>query len=391
MTDPAISASLMTVDPRGLAGTTALVMAGLLVLLYVYRRRSYILYWCSGWMLAAVSFFMAARPYGNDTIANLAYGISQFLGILSGLFFVVSADAYIARPRWRREYGLMLLPVALWFVLAPIPLQFRAVFAPGHLLAGGAMIAAGAAHLMLLRRRRLLGAAVVALALIAVGVGHFLIVYEAPHPVAPEASLVFITFTAAFLVGAVGMQLMTFEDMTYELRAANRQLESAQANLRELAITDALTHCRNRRFFDEIIGRELKRHRRYGIPLSLIFIDVDRFKVINDELGHETGDQVLQHVASFLVTRVREADFVFRWGGDEFMILLSCREPEANARAAMLQQAFADSDYVTTLPPGVGLSIGCVEVPIETVDVMEYVRIADERMYADKRKTGARR
>ena len=253
------------------------------------------------------------------------------------------------------------------------------------------MIAAGAAHLMLLRRRRLLGAAVVALALIAVGIGHFLIVYEAPHPVAPQASLVFISFTAAFLVGAVGMQLMTFEDMTYELRAANRQLESAQANLRELAITDALTHCRNRRFFDEIIGRELKRHRRYGIPLSLIFIDIDRFKVINDELGHETGDQVLQHVASFLVTRVREADFVFRWGGDEFLILLSCREPEAIARAAMLQQAFADSDYVTTLPPGVALSIGCVEVPIETVDVMEYVRTADERMYADKRKSGAKR
>jgi hypothetical protein len=52
MNQPAISASAMTVDPRGLAGTTALVMAGLLVLLYVYRRRSYILYWCSGWLFA---------------------------------------------------------------------------------------------------------------------------------------------------------------------------------------------------------------------------------------------------------------------------------------------------------------------------------------------------
>jgi diguanylate cyclase (GGDEF)-like protein len=390
MGDQAISASTMTVDPRALAGTTALVMAALLVLLYVYRRRSYILYWCSGWMLAALSFFMAARPYGTDALANLAYGISQFAGILSGLLFVISADAYIARPRWRREYGLTLLPVLLWFLLAPIPLGFRAVFAPGHLLTGGAMIAAGAAHLMLLRRRRLLGAIVVALTLILVGAGNFLIVYEAPHPVAPEAARVFVAFTATFLVAAVGMQLMTFEDMTYELRATNRQLESAQANLRELAITDALTRCRNRRFFDEIIGRELKRHLRYGVPLSLIFIDIDRFKVINDELGHETGDHVLQHVASFLVTRVREADFVFRWGGDEFLILLTCREAEANARASMLQQAFAESDYVTTLPPGVGLSIGCVEVPVDTTDVMEYVRIADERMYADKRKSGAR-
>jgi diguanylate cyclase (GGDEF)-like protein len=333
---------------------------------------------------------MAARPYGTEKIADLAYGISQFFGIVSGLVFVISADAYIARPRWRREYGLTLLPVMMWFVLAPLALDFRSVFAPGHLVAGGAMIAAGAAHLMLLRRRRLLGAFVVALTLIAVGIGHFVIVYEAAHPVADEASRVFLAFTAIFLVAAIGMQLMTFEDMTFELRTTNRQLEAAQSNLRELAITDALTRCRNRRFFDEIIGRELKRHARYSIPLSLIFIDIDRFKMINDELGHETGDHVLQHVASFLVTRVREADFVFRWGGDEFLILLSCREPEADARGAMLQQEFADSDYVTTLPPGVGLSVGCAEVPVDTKDVMEYVRIADERMYADKRKTGAR-
>ena len=83
------------------------------------------------------------------------------------------------------------------------------------------------------------------------------------------------------------MQLMTFEDMTYELRVTNRRLESAQGELRQLVITDALTGCRNRRFFDEVIGRELQRHRRYGIPLSLLFIDIDRFKVINDTLGHE--------------------------------------------------------------------------------------------------------
>ena len=91
-----------------------------------------------------------------------------------------------------------------------------------------------------------------------------------------------------FLVTALGMQLMTFEDMTYELRRTNRRLESAQSELRQLVITDALTGMRNRRFFDEVIGRELQRHRRYGTPLSIVFIDVDRFKVINDTLGHDS-------------------------------------------------------------------------------------------------------
>ena len=99
---------------------------------------------------------------------------------------------------------------------------------------------------------------------------------------------------ALYLVTALGMQLMTFEDMTYELRLTNRRLESAQGELRQLVTTDALTGCRNRRFFDEVIGREMQRHRRYDIPLSLVFIDIDRFKAINDTLGHEAGDRVLR-------------------------------------------------------------------------------------------------
>ena len=104
------------------------------------------------------------------------------------------------------------------------------------------------------------------------------------------------------------MHLLVFEDMTYELRVINCQLQGAQAELHELAIIDPLTGCHNRRFFDEVIGRELQRHRRYHIPLSLLFVDIDCFKAVNDSLGHEAGDRVLQDVAAFLKCNVREAD-----------------------------------------------------------------------------------
>jgi diguanylate cyclase (GGDEF)-like protein len=195
----------------------------------------------------------------------------------------------------------------------------------------------------------------------------------------------FVLSLVLYLVAALGMQLMTFEDMTWELRRTNRRLEAAQGKLRRMVITDSLTGCRNRRFFDEVIGRELQRHRRYGIPMSVLFVDVDRFKAVNDTLGHDVGDRVLREVASFLLSNIREADYVFRWGGDEFLILLSCGEDEGRRRGTALQVDFARYSTAATLPSGVGLSIGCAEISAETDDVMALIKLADERMYENKR------
>jgi len=174
--------------------------------------------------------------------------------------------------------------------------------------------------------------------------------------------------------------------MTYELRVTNARLEAAREELSHLVTTDALTGCRNRRYFDQVIGREVQRHRRYRIPLSLVFIDVDRFKIINDTLGHEAGDRLLQRVAGFLIRNVREVDYVFRWGGDEFLILMSCREDEATRKATDLQAAFAASLETEDLPAGLGLSVGCVEVAGESDDIVALVKVADERMYTDKKR-----
>ena len=121
------------------------------------------------------------------------------------------------------------------------------------------------------------------------------------------------------------MHLLIFEDMTYELRVINRRLEAAQAELMQAAITDPLTGCHNRRFLEQVMDRELQRHARFGLPLSLLFIDLDRFKSINDTIGHEAGDEVLRYVARFLRQHIREADYIFRWGGDEFLVLITCR------------------------------------------------------------------
>jgi diguanylate cyclase (GGDEF)-like protein len=77
---------------------------------------------------------------------------------------------------------------------------------------------------------------------------------------------------------------------------------------------------------------------------------------------------------------------VFRWGGDEFLVLISCGEGEAMRRAVALQEAFAASPQLASLPPGVALSIGCVEVPPDASDILPFVQAADERMYVDKKR-----
>ena len=379
------SSVMMTVDPRLLAGLAGYLTAGLLLLLFAYRRRTYILFWCLAWAATGTGLILAARPGVNDTAAAVLFGVSQFIVFVGGLAFLVAAWSYRSTFRPRRLHVLLLTLVLVWFMLAPMVLGPASVFIPGHLLIAATLFAGAGAQMLVLRRVWLRATAAPGLMLALMATAHLYLALEVGDPFADAAGRVFLAMVAIFLLSGLTMQIMVFEDMTSELRQANYQLETAQAELRERAVTDPLTKCRNRRFFEEIIGKELKRHRRYNIPLSLLFVDINNFKAINDELGHDTGDRVLQEVAEFLMRNVREADYVFRWGGDEFLVMWSCREAEAHRRAAALQAAFASAPGLRSLPAGVGLSIGCVEVPADAVDIVTYVQRADELMYVNKR------
>lgn len=378
---PSVGLDSALINPRLLLGVETAVVATLLLLLYIYRRRSYILWWMWGWLALSAGSMLSAESLNSVKLDAMVFGLAQFLRIVAGLLFVVATDAYRQAPRLQRSYGILLLPVAIWFTLSPAALGPVAVYSPGFLLVAGSMASAGVAHLLLGRQARLLGATLV---------GTMLLCFAAVNAYLAttsdlNAAGVLLPIVVIFLLAALGMQLMTFEDMTFELLRANRRLEAAQNDLHQAVITDPLTGTRNRRFFDEVIGREMQRHRRYKTPLSIVFIDVDHFKRINDTLGHETGDQVLREVASFLLRHIREADYVFRWGGDEFLVLISCGEHEALRRGRELQAAFAQSPHLAELPPGVALSVGCVEVPADATDIMPFVQTADERMYEDKK------
>jgi diguanylate cyclase (GGDEF)-like protein len=98
---------------------------------------------------------------------------------------------------------------------------------------------------------------------------------------------------------------------------------------RRQALIDPLTGCLNRRAFDSIFQREAERSRRLGTGISLILFDVDHFKRINDVYGHQTGDEVLRRLAIRARLTLRSSDLLFRWGGEEFVVLLPHTEPSA--------------------------------------------------------------
>ncbi|PLX44977.1 MAG: hypothetical protein C0611_13465, partial [Desulfobacteraceae bacterium] len=168
-------------------------------------------------------------------------------------------------------------------------------------------------------------------------------------------------------------------------------LKNAQEyhKLKEMAVKDGLTGILNRKGFQNFIQKEFHRAKRYHRPLSLIMIDVDNFKKINDSLGHQAGDYVLLELAGCLKRSVRQADIVFRYGGDEFVILL----PDTDMEQAklLLKRVLSDVEKHAfeweSNPMNVKISCGISTTgELENhEDEKDLISKADTRLYSSKR------
>ena len=180
-----------------------------------------------------------------------------------------------------------------------------------------------------------------------------------------------------------------------ELRDANEKLtaqlvtiQTLQDGLREQALRDPLTGLYNRRYLEETIGRELARAEREGAPLSLLMIDLDHFKNLNDEHGHAAGDQVLRWFGDLVRTKLRPGDIACRYGGEEFVVLMpSAPEHAAFERAEEIRTAL--TPLVRTASGNrfmnVTLSAGLAVSPVDATTSSELRRCADVALYAAKR------
>jgi len=152
--------------------------------------------------------------------------------------------------------------------------------------------------------------------------------------------------------------------------------------LREQATRDGLTGFFNRRMMDEMVPRELQRAARYHRDMSLTMLDVDGFKAVNDTLGHDEGDRLLQAFASCIRKIARASDLLYRYGGDEFLILF----PETTSEQAdeILKRLDSICPELTTALGRVTFSAGIASY-VSDASAKDLVKLADDRLYQSKR------
>lgn len=187
---------------------------------------------------------------------------------------------------------------------------------------------------------------------------------------------------------ALLIQQETNAVLEQRVRERTQELEAANERLQEISTTDALTGVRNRRFFDEIMVQETKRSLRSGDPFGLLIIDVDHFKQVNDQYGHQVGDDCLRQIAQVLRNSIRrECDTIARYGGEEFCVLLPNTSSggvkhvaESLRRAVAMQPMLIDGTVHS-----ITVSIGAVAAtPTRVGDHELYVASADAALYDAK-------
>ena len=152
------------------------------------------------------------------------------------------------------------------------------------------------------------------------------------------------------------------------------------------ARTDFITGAVNARYFNELLQMEISRIRRYPHPITLVYVDVDNFKLVNDLFGHKVGDDVLRCIADELQSQLRVTDTVARMGGDEFVMLLpSTRQPEARLVVSKVYTHLIDQMRQRSWP--VTFSMGVVTCEFSPYSAEQLVNMADELMYEVKNST----
>jgi diguanylate cyclase (GGDEF)-like protein len=177
-----------------------------------------------------------------------------------------------------------------------------------------------------------------------------------------------------------------------QLGSQLREIESLQESLREQAIRDPLTQLHNRRFLDETVELEFHHADRFSETLSIILLDIDYFKEINDRYGHTAGDACLVTLANLLQQHCRRSDITCRYGGEEFILVLPNTNTEGAEQHAEELRHLVENEVFTVDEHEIKftISLGISSYPAHGADYRQIINKADEALYVSKR-TGRNR
>jgi diguanylate cyclase (GGDEF)-like protein len=183
----------------------------------------------------------------------------------------------------------------------------------------------------------------------------------------------------------IEQQAADVNEYARRLDAAYKELESTSAQLKEFSFKDEVTGLYNRRFFSIRLEEEVSRYRRFNHPVSVVLLDLDGFKAVNDELGHAAGDETLRAMAEILLKQSRGINVICRYGGDEFAVLL-VETSKSGARLYADRIRYVLSTWTFAHGRRITASFGIASLPEDVAPAAdELIRAADEALYAAKR------
>jgi diguanylate cyclase (GGDEF)-like protein len=355
------------------------------------RRRS-LDYWTLAWTCLSISLLSLAFGFHVAGFENLLYSIYILGECAFGLLFIAGCRSYATDWRLSRGHLLLLIPgIAIAFILPRLSDDFDLVFIPQATI----MAALFATALYVLRhssqhRSESPGLKVmrVALVLLALDFLHYvpLLAYA---EFAGIDDLPYLRYSSIYdlileILLGFGTVMLVMDDVRYETEVANRELTAARDKLEILVRLDPMTEALNRHAFYSLVENQ-RDSQIDSASGCVVVIDIDNLKPINDSFGHTVGDAAIREVATSLRSVIRADDLLFRWGGDEFLVLMFNISPEdASRRVYELEVSLARTQLPHSSGP-VPLIVSYGVASFRSMgDVERSIDEADAAMYAHK-------
>jgi len=357
-------------------------------------RSNALRYWTAAWVslsLALISLFAAFRLGSTQTIFYSCYFLAEYL---FGLLFIAGCRSQVTGKSLTRSYRYSLIPaIVVSFVLPYVSRDFNDLFMiHAAILATLFMIS-----FFVIRKggERSSGIKLMSVALLlmtldflhyvpAFGTRKGLLGFTVPPTYFRYTSLFDLLFEILLAFGTV---MVLMESVRREVELANRKLTDARDQLELLVQMDPLTEALNRHAFHSLLRRPESGTDNTASSGSVAVLDIDNLKPINDTLGHTVGDKAIRAVARAMRSLVRADDMLFRWGGDEFLVLMfKLPQPEAARRIEKLNKILDENcERWIGEPVKVTVSFGVAGFTSLT-DLGQAIEQADKAMYAQRNR-----